>query len=217
LRKPISAFKGCVGSVGFAEQTEPFVGALFHRALSRFPEQLDEAALGPLLGQLIWVAAVGRSALAVVAEEQTQQPTARPEQPPHRVAVSLALAGVDGTETGVLEYAIEAARFEPCSGQGFSIKQVSLQPAQLGPRGTVPLACSRDRLGAEVEPGHGKAEIGQQGRLVAAAAARNQHRCRRFGSQGVMAQEPLQGRRRLAQFPGIGAIAIALVPEGCRA
>jgi hypothetical protein len=72
-----------------------------------------------------------------------------------------------------------------------------------------------DGLTAEIQPGHLVAEIGEQGRLMAPAAAGHQHPARWLGCPGVSAQKGLQWRRGLAQLPAITALEVALVPVRC--
>ena len=57
-----------------------------------------------------------------------------------------------------------------------------------------------------------KPKLRQQGSLMPAAAAGDQHLACLAGREGVVTQKILQGGCRLTQFPTISALAVALVP-----
>ena len=155
--------------IGFPPEPQPFITAAGDRSLGRLPDQGLEAELRPVGCQFPGIAAVGRSALALVTVEQPQQPSLRPQQASHGVAVFSALAGVDGTETGVLQHAAEAAAHQAGAVQGLGIEQIGLQPPQ-----SRLLAMQAPRLadgfGAEIQPHHVKPVAGQKGGFVAATA-----------------------------------------------
>ncbi len=128
------------------------------------------------------------------------------------MGVTGALGGVDGAEAGVLQHAIEAGGSEPRLLQGRGIEQIGLQPLQPGAIGTMPPAGLLQGQGTEIKAHRVEPGPGEQGHLMAAAAARHQHPPRRPGSQLVVEQKALQGRRRLAQFPAITPLAVAPIP-----
>jgi hypothetical protein len=156
-----------------------------------------------------------------VAPEQPQQPAPRRQQPTDGGDVSVAAARIDGAEAGVLHDPAEASGRQARRLQGLLVKQVGLQPAQSGPIRAVQGAGFGQGLAAEIQADGAEAKLLEQGGLMAAAAARHQHRPRRPGSEGMATQEPLQRRSRPAQFPAVGALPVALVPVawlsgGCR-
>lgn len=114
----------------------------------------------------------------------------------------------------MLQHALQAAGGDAGCRQRRPIEEIGLQPAQLGAIGTMHRLGALNGLTAEVQPNHLVAEIGEQGHLMAPAAAGDQHPSRRLGCSAVSAQKGIQRRRGLAQLPAIIAVAVALIPGG---
>lgn len=126
--------------------------------------------------------------------KQTQQPTLRLQHSSHSLSISRSQLRINGAITGVLEYAIAAARPQTSGRQRRLIEQISLQPAQ--PPGLLAIDPARllDRFSAEVEAHHVKTQISQKRRFMPPATTRHQHPSGRARRLRALQEKPTQRR-----------------------
>jgi len=152
-----------------APQTQPLVVAFVHRSAGRLPDLRHQAGLAQLVFHMLRITAPRRAAGLVVAPEQPQQPAARCQQPANGGDVFLPLAGINGTEAGVLHDAAEAAGSQARRRQRLPVEQISLQPLQRLPGLAMEPAGRAQRFATEIQTDGREAEVCEQGNLMAAS------------------------------------------------